>query len=746
MLVVEPRRVACRSLAARVAELEGTPLGQGVGYVVRDEHVTHDQTRIVFATPGMVLRNRALLASARTVVLDEFHERSIELDLLLALLLDEHRAGLVILSATIEGDRVARHVQGVHLKAQGRSFDVDIRYVPAQNVMPDAAQLPSRVAQALTLAAKDPGDVLVFLPGKAEIEACANILRGGYAATSEYAVIPLHGGLTLDEQHRAFERTKARKVILATNVAETSLTIPGIGVVIDSGLVRQSRYQAGRGFLTLTPIAGDSAAQRAGRAGRTAAGVCYRLWSAAAQLSPTTLPEVHRESLVPLVLTAAAWGRRVEDLRLLDAPKPYALDAARVELEAWGALQGDAALSERGRDLFVLPIEPAHARLLSEAKREQCLEDMIDLVAVLSVGRPLFTDARAELSIDADLRRSGCDVTAAILALRAPKPEEHGASSFVVREARLTRQRLRRQQDLPDSPAQSIQRPVARYALIRAAIAADARLAHVARVRGRQVFFSNGGTEVELARESAVQNVKELSAILALDTRAFGAGREARVLVTCAMAIPLTVLTRADLGTDRILAVRLERQRVWVTVERIYAGCVLNQRDEEPRGERLHEALVVLLTRGSLFRSEVNTTRDRLVRTAIAAWLAGRGHPAGVRSDRPAPDLETWLNERVAQLGLQSNDDLPLLSGSDFLAAELPFEARSAIENDYPLTVNVAGAPYRAEYDLARAQVTLHAPKGARPEAPAASYLPKFPGLRILIDGPRGVSTIRARG
>src|SRR5690606_16126437 len=153
--------------------LEGTPLGQGVGYVVRDEHVANEQTRIVFATPGMVLRNRTLLASARTVILDEFHERSIELDLLLALLLDEHRAGLVILSATIEGDRVARHVQGVHLKAQGRTFEVDIRYVSAQNVMPEATQLPSRVAQALTLAAKDPGDVLVFLPGKAEIEACA---------------------------------------------------------------------------------------------------------------------------------------------------------------------------------------------------------------------------------------------------------------------------------------------------------------------------------------------------------------------------------------------------------------------------------------------------------------------------------------------------------------------------------------------------------------------------------------------
>jgi HrpA-like RNA helicase len=560
----------------------------------------------------------------------------------------------------------------------------------------------------------------------------------------------LHGGLDLKEQHRAFERTPQRKVILATNVAETSLTIPGIGVVIDSGLVRQSRYQAGRGFLTLMPIAADSAAQRAGRAGRTAAGVCYRLWNAAAQLSPTTVPEIHRESLVPLVLTAAAWGKRVEDLQLLDAPKPYALEAARVELRAWGALQGDAALSERGRDLFVTPIEPAHARLLSEAKREGCLDDMIDLVSVLSVGRPLFPEARTDVSIDADLRRMGCDVSAAILALHAAKPEEHGASSFVVRESRLIRARLRRQYDLREMP-KIASRPAERHtverdALIRAVLAADMRLAHVARVRGRQMFFSNGGTEIELARESAVQNVKDVAAILALDTRAFGTGRDSRVLVTCAMAVPLSVLARTGLGSDRTLTVKLERQRVSMTVERVYAGCVLGQRDEEPRGERLHEALLALLLRGSLFRNEVNTTRERLVHLSIAAWLATRGQPPGARRDKQAPPLEKWLAERVTQLGIESNDDLPLLSGRDFLASELPYESRSAIESDYPLSVNVAGTQYRAEYDLEQGQVTLLAPKGARAEPPGAGYLPKFPGLRILVEGPRGITVVRARG
>jgi ATP-dependent helicase HrpB len=752
VLVVEPRRLACRSLATRVAELEGTRLGDGVGYVVRDEHVANDRTRIVFATPGMVLRNRGLLGSANCVVLDEFHERSLETDLLLALLLQAREAAaesgtgtgagtsLVIMSATLEGERVAAHVKGVHVSAPGRAFPVDIRYLPGADMLPDAAELPSRVARAVTAAANDPGDVLVFLPGKAEIEACADALRG------PYSIVPLHGGLSLDEQRRAFERTPKRKVILATNVAETSLTIPGIGVVIDAGLVRQTRYQDGRGFLALTAIAEDSAAQRTGRAGRTAPGVCYRLWNSAGRLNAITLPEIHRESLVPLLLTAAAWGARVETLPLLDAPKPYALAAARADLEAWGALQGDAALTKTGEGLFALPIAPEHARLLLEARRAGCLEDMIDLVAVLSVGRPLFVPGAQPLGQDEDLRLGGCDATAAIRAVRAARPADHDASGFVVREARRARARLRGLQGLPESaPEWEFDRPIARDALIQAAIAADPRLAHVARARGRSLFFSNGGTELELARESAVNNVRDLEAILALDTRAFGAGREARVLVTCAMAVPISALARANLGTDRMTAVRLERKRIVTGVERVFAGQVLSTREETPQGDVARAGMLELLKRGSLFRDAVNTTRARLTQLAIAHWLAGRGHPAGVKSTAPVLALDAWLEARVQTLGVESGDDLALLSASDFLAPELPYESRSAVESDYPLTVSVGDAVYRADYELDRNQVTLRMVKGSRKEPPTLGYLPQFPGLRICVEGPRGVAVVRAR-
>ncbi len=740
VLVVEPRRIACRTLASRVAQLEGSALGADVGYVVRDEHVLSDATRIVFATPGMVLRNRALLASARTVILDEFHERSLEIDLLLALLLEarERAQSLVVMSATLEGERVAQHVAGVHLTVEGRAFPVEVRYLPGANPLPDSAELAARVAHALDAAREDPGDVLVFLPGKAEIEACAQRVRG------PFSVIPLHGGLALDEQRRAFEATAQRKVILATNVAETSLTIPGIGVVIDAGLVRQTRYEAGRGSLALTPIAEDSAAQRTGRAGRTAPGVCYRLWSPAAKLAKTTLPEIHRESLVPLVLTAAAWGKSVEALPLLDPPKAHALSAARADLAAWGALAGDAALSASGQSLFVLPIDPHHARLLVAARAHDCLEDMIDLVSVLSVGKPLFLPGEAELGLDDDLRHAGCDASATIRALRAERPADHAVSSFVVREARLTRTRLRRLEGLPERAPTPL--PFDRDALVRAAIAADPRVVHVARVRGRSVYFSNGGTELELARESALQNVRDVEAILVLDSRAIGVGRESRVLVTCAMAVPLALLARFNLGEDRLASVQVEKRRVVARIERVFANRVIAEREEAPEGALLRAAMLELLLRGSLFRAAVATTRERLTRAALAAWLASRGHPAGAKVEGAELSLEAWLHAKLELLGVESSEDLALLSENDFVAPELPYEVRGAVESDYPLTVSVGDASYRAEYDLEQSQVTLHLLKGNRAEPPPLSYLPKFPGLRICVESRRGMTVLRARG
>ena len=739
MLVIEPRRIACRSLAQRVAELDGSELGKVVGYLVRDDARASATTRIVYATPGLVLRNRAVLDSAACVILDEFHERSLDTDLLLALLLRRPRARLVIMSATLDGERIARHVAGQHLVAEGKTYEVAMRYLPEGEVMPHAKTLAGRVQSALTAAAKDPGDVLVFLPGKAEIEACMQSLRGSYRC------VPLHGGLSLNEQRRAFEPHTGgpRKVVLATNVAETSLTIPGIGVVIDCGLVRRTHYHEGRSYLALAPIASDSAAQRAGRAGRTGPGVCYRLWNSLAQLAPATLPEIHRESLVPLVLTVAAWGEEVEALPWLDPAKPYALEAARTELQALGALRDAAALSDTGQQLFALPLPPGQAQLLLHAREHACLDDMIDLVAVLSVGRPVFGLVPGDLSPDDDLRAAGCDGSAAIRALRAKDPAQHGAVPFVIHEARAARARLRRLMGLPENAPYPSE--IRRDALLTAALAGDPRLCHVARARGRDRYFSNGGTELELARESAALRSPKLEAVLALETRALGAGRDARVLITCAMPLPVGMLARAGLGSDRLGAVTLERKRVSATVERVYAQRVIAERQETPSGELARAAFLELLMRGSLFRQAVATTRERLARTELAAALAQRAHYSAVAAQKSAstPSVEAWLSERLETLGVTSGDDLPLLSEKDFIAPDVSYELRAQLDERFPSTVSVGDATYRVEYDIARGQVLLHMVKGSRREPPPLAYLPKFEGLRISVVGPRGTTILR---
>lgn len=747
VLVVEPRRIASRSLAVRVAELEGARLGDAVGYLVRDERMASESTRIVFATPGVVLRRPTLLDGARTVILDEFHERSLDVDLLLALLLRRagerggsgERARFAVMSATLDGARIAAHLGGEHLVAEGRAFPVDVRYAETGDALPDARELTTRVGRALAAAKGDPGDVLVFLPGKAEIEACRDALRGG-----RDTVIPLHGGLTLAEQRRAFDPASTRKIILATNVAETSLTIPGIGVVIDAGLVRQTRYHDGRGSLALSAIADDSAAQRAGRAGRTAAGVCYRLWSRSARLSPTTPPEIHRESLVPLVMAAAAWRARVEDLPLLDPAKPYALEAARADLGAWGALDAGGAITAGGRALFALPIEPQHARLLVEAREAGCLDDAIDLVAALSVGRPLFLAGAAPDDPRDDLRIAGCDATALVRAVRIGRPDVHRLSAFALDEARRIRARLRRELDLSEAPASD--RPVDGDALARTAIAADPRQVHVARPRGRDLFFSNGGTERELARESAVRNAKDVQALVVFDTRAFGVGKETRVLVTCASPVALAAIARCGLGRDRLGAVSFEKGRVLAKVERVYAKRVVATREEVPRGEIARAALAELFLRGSILKGTLAVARERLGRLRLAAKLAERGHPAGLAAATPIPPLEEWVLARLEALGVESGDDLALLSAADLSPAEIPFELRDALDRAFPASIDVGDASYEADYDLEQRQVTLRTRKGSRATPPPLAYLPRFEGLRIFLDGPRGVTVLRERG
>ena len=743
VLVVEPRRLACRALASRVAELEGARVGGAIGYHVRDDKRWGEDTRIVLATPGIVLRGFDDVARYDTVILDELHERRLDTDLLLAMLSRDYAGRLLAMSATLDGERVASYLEGVHLAGKGRLFPVDVRHVAGGALLPERDGLEQRLLLALDQAANDAGDVLVFLPGKAEIAAAAESLRG----RTDLTAFALHGGLSLDEQSRAFSPTNKRKVLLATNVAETSITVPGIGVVIDGGLVRQTRYHSGRGFLTLAPIAMDSAEQRAGRAGRTGPGVCYRLWSEAAVLAKRTAPEMHRMSLVPLVLAASACGWKLEDLTFLDAPKPQAAADAHRELMALEAMDAQGALTSAGRELFGLPLD-AHLgrlRLLVEARRRGTLDDMVDLVAALAVGRPLFV-ARPEYEED-DLRAAGCDAVALIRAVRIGRSSTHGLSRFALAEARRYGQRLRRALKL-ESPTDD-ERPIDREALALMVLAADPRAAHVARRRKARVAWANGGTELTLARESAAnKKLDETDAILVLESRAFGVGkRDARVLATAAMPVPLRWLVDAGLGRERVAKVeRGKRSRVVATVERVYAKRVIATEERVPEGALAREAIRDLYLRGSVFKEGLRRCKENLETRALAVGLsktaAAQGWDLSEVSEAP-PTLEEWVLTRLEDLGMEHGSDLRMLSADDLVADPLPEHLRALLDKEYPRKLEVGGATYAVDYDLDKRQVLLRIVRGNRKDPPPRSWLPRFTGFKICVEAGRRIHVLR---
>ena len=615
----------------------------------------------------------------------------------------------------------------------------------------------------------------MFLPGKGEIASCERALRrSSKHGLGDLEILPLHGGLSLGEQSRVFEPSPRRKVILATNVAETSLTVPGVGIVVDSGLVRQTRYVRDRGFLTLVPVALDSAEQRRGRAGRTAPGHCVRLWSEAAHLEDRTPPELHRESLVPLVLAAAVHGHDAAELPFVDPPKEHAVETARRELRALAALDAENHLTERGRRLFGLPLDAALGRLLVEAEEREktqpgILHDMVDLVSALSLDRRLVASPPAEELEQVD---DACDAVADIRALRggADGPGEAGhrlrqrVHRGLLAEAKAVRRRLRDAFGLAGDRDGSSAEPgwqIDRRRLALALLSADRRLAHVARRRGRaggrkggqRVGWSNGGTELEMGRDTVLGAAEEgaklgpVAAVAVLQTLALGlGGRDTRLVATQVMPLELEWLAEAGLGRERLAKLELERAageggpRVVACFERVYAKKVIDERVGVPEGEEARRAVGRLVLEGRLFREVAEASRTTLEAVALAHRLRDRGAAEGwlvslllLHPEAP-PTFEHWLAERLEQLGLSSGDDLALLSSEDIAFPELPAPLRRELDRAYPRSLLVEGVEYAVEYDLDRSIVVLRPRRGKPQKLPARFFLPRFPGFRVEVE------------
>ncbi len=399
VLVLEPRRLAARLAARRVAYESGEKLGQTVGYQVRFEEVAGPRTRLRFLTEG-VLARRLLsdpeLRGVDTVVLDEFHERHLDGDVALALLRRLQRGPrpdlrLVVMSATLETAPLAAFLGGCRvLCAEGRLFDLALSYTPVS-----AATLAEQVASALESLLREglEGDVLVFLPGAAEIRQAARTC-GPIAERAGLLLLPLHGDLAPEEQDRAVAPADGHKVILSTNVAESSVTIEGVRAVIDSGLARVASDSPWSGLPTLrvARVSKASATQRAGRAGRTGPGRVIRLYPAEDfhRRPEYDAPEIRRRELSQTALELRAMGAgSLADVEWLDAPPAAAVEAAEQLLRRLGAVDAGRRLTEAGRVMSRLPLHPRLGRLVAEADRRGSGDDGCALAALLSAGERL---------------------------------------------------------------------------------------------------------------------------------------------------------------------------------------------------------------------------------------------------------------------------------------------------------------------------------------------------------------------
>lgn len=401
IVLLEPRRVAARAAAGFMARSLGEELAQTVGYRIRFENRTSAATRIEVVTEGILTRmiqDDPMLDGIGAILFDEFHERHLAGDLGLALALDvqaqlREDLRIVVMSATLDGEKLARFLDAPRLTSEGRGFPVTVSHPPARRDEPLISHLRRTIETAF---ATHPGDILVFLPGQREI---GEALRALEAAGLDAELLALHGELPVEAQNAVLQpsRKGRRRIVLATNVAESSVTLPGVRVVVDSGLAREPRFDPNSGFprLDVVTIPQASADQRAGRAGRVAEGWCYRLWPQSQRLEASRRPEIALTELSGLALELAAWGS--DELRFPDPPPPGALAAARDLLGRLGALEA-GRLTPFGKRLLTLGTHPRLAAMLLAAETGEHSALACDLAALLEARDPLKGTRRDDIA------------------------------------------------------------------------------------------------------------------------------------------------------------------------------------------------------------------------------------------------------------------------------------------------------------------------------------------------------------
>jgi ATP-dependent helicase HrpB len=421
-----------------MAQQLGEAAGETVGYRIRFENKISARTRVEVVTEGILTRmiqDDPMLEGVGAILFDEFHERHLSADLGLALALDvqaqlREDLRIVVMSATLDGEKLARFLEAPRLSSEGRSYPVEIDHFPARR--DEALELQTRRAIEHALQAH-PGDVLVFLPGQREIAK----VEAALSLAVETRVLPLHGELPVEKQSEALQPDPQgrRRVVLATNVAESSVTLPGVRVVIDAGLAREPRYDPNSGFarLEVVNISRASADQRAGRAGRVAEGWAYRLWPQSQRLEPQRRPEIAQVELASLALELAAWGS--DALRFVDPPPPGALAAERDLLRRVGGLSESNAITSLGKRMLALGTHPRLAAMLLSARSQEDRALACDLAALV--------EARDPLRSGGDALAARWRALAAFRGGRAPPDANRSGLAAIDAAAKQWRRRIR---------------------------------------------------------------------------------------------------------------------------------------------------------------------------------------------------------------------------------------------------------------------------------------------------------------
>lgn len=694
ILMLEPRRLAARAAAGFMARQLGEEVGQTVGYRIRFESRVSQATRIEVLTEGILsrlLQADPELPGVAAIMFDEFHERHLAGDLGAALALDVQQGlredlRLLVMSATLDGERIAAWLDAPRITSPGRGFPVAIDHPPARRQESMETHVARRVRQAVVETTA--GDVLVFLPGRREIARVARMLADGPSLSNHAAidVLPLHGQLSLAEQRAALAPADAgtRRVILATNVAESSVTLPGVRVVVDAGLAREPRFDPHTGFTRLETVAISqaSADQRAGRAGRVAPGTAWRLWPESRRLESARTPEIAQAELSGLALELAAWGET--DLPWLDAPPAGALAQAHDLLQRLGALDDVGRITAMGRRMLELGVNPrlAAAALRAPASQRTLVADLLALLEARSPLRGHDAD-RDALMARVQALHVWRDGGAAAARRRGADPVALGA---IERSARGWRKRLHARAASSGVPDALAIGNLLLHAFPDRVAMQDAR--------DPLRYRLANGPGARLGQDTALHGEPWLVVTdLALDAR------DSRILA--AAPFDPDRLQRdyaASFHARRTLAWDDARDAVDAFEERCFDALVLERRRVPVRDADAVPALLARVrARGLDSLPWSNAARGLRQRVAVVRrWQPGLGLP-DMADAALLERLETWLAPHLA--GNRRLDALAPAQLSQALAGMLDHVHRVALERLAPATLEVpSGRTHKLDY------------------------------------------------